>query len=289
MKPKPRVFVGSSSEGLSPARAIQAQLADDADIDVWKDGVLGLTRGVLEGLTQSLSTYDFAILVLTPDDLVVSRGKELPAARDNVLIELGLFMGRLGRERTFLVASADEQVKVPADLEGITFATYSRPADDARWLAAVGPACTRIRLAMEAQGRARELARLHEAMKEQQERMDDQAVQLQHQQERINELVKYSMSASIFHHLCGIALLREYTYNDDPPTRRELYFLRDGGYIRPVGGGFLDFDERLQRRNLAEVAEPTPTGWTSIRLRKDEIPSNMREDLRNLKVDLAKL
>jgi hypothetical protein len=32
-------------------------------------------------------------------------------------------------------------------------------------------------------------------------------VEMARQEEIINALVKYSMSASIFHHLCGIALL----------------------------------------------------------------------------------
>ena len=60
------------------------------------------------------------------------------------------------------------------------------------------------------------------------------------QQLLINQLVHYSMSASVFHHLCGIALLHKYVYNDDDPSRREMYFLRDHGFIRPKPGiGFL--------------------------------------------------
>src|SRR5262245_46969807 len=39
-------------------------------------------------------------------------------------------------------------------------------------------------------------------------------VEVARQEEIINALVKYSMSASIFHHLCGIALLHMYRYVD---------------------------------------------------------------------------
>ncbi len=37
----------------------------------------------------------------TLDDVVNFRGENRPAVRDNVLFELGLAMGRLGRERVF--------------------------------------------------------------------------------------------------------------------------------------------------------------------------------------------
>ena len=47
-------------------------------------------------MVYSLDRFDFAILVLTADDLVASRDVLSTAPRDNVLFELGLFMGGLG-------------------------------------------------------------------------------------------------------------------------------------------------------------------------------------------------
>src|SRR5580704_6848144 len=117
---KASVFVGSSTEGLDPARAIKVQLDEDADLELWNEGVFALGQGTLESMTQALSRFDFAILVLTPDDSITVRGAEQGAARDNVLIEVGLFIGRLGRERTFLVLCKDEDFKIPSELAGIT-------------------------------------------------------------------------------------------------------------------------------------------------------------------------
>jgi hypothetical protein len=100
------------------------------------------------------------------------------------------------------------------------------------------------------------------------------------QQHLLNQLVHYSMSASIFHHLSGIALLHEYRYTDDASSRRELYFLRDHGFIRPKPPlDFLVF-EHLHGRNLVEVAEPTEIGWLCVTLRRADIPANML-DARN--------
>ena len=110
------------------------------------------------------------------------------------------------------------------------------------------------------------------------------------QQDIINALVKYSMSASIFHHLCGIALLRTYTYIDNEANRRELYFLRDNGFIQPRPGmNFVDFGAGIHGRNLVELAEPTPIGWECVRLRKAEVPANMRSDVGNIRVQAETL
>src|SRR5262245_12188491 len=110
---RPSIFIGSSSEGLRVARAIQSQLADVGDVERWDEGVFALSACTLESLVTSLSRFDFGVFVLTADDVVVSRGTKARAARDNILIELGLFMGRLGRERTFLVCCKDERIRIP--------------------------------------------------------------------------------------------------------------------------------------------------------------------------------
>ena len=93
MSSRPTVFIGSSSEGLDIAEAVQALLDNDCEVTVWTQGVFLLGLSNLENLTRKLGQYDFAVLVLTPDDLVKSRGVEQAAGRDNVIFELGLFMG----------------------------------------------------------------------------------------------------------------------------------------------------------------------------------------------------
>lgn len=110
------------------------------------------------------------------------------------------------------------------------------------------------------------------------------------QQELINDLVKYSMSASIFHHLCGIALLRRYNYVDDDVNRREFYFLRDNGLIRPkADGGFVDFGPALHGRNLVDEVTTTPIGRLAVKLRRTDIPVNMLSDEKNIATPLTDL
>lgn len=150
---KPRVFIGSSSEGLTVAEALQVGLEYDAEVTVWSQGVFGLSQGTLEALVKTAEGFDFAVLVLTPDDMVIKRGDEKPAARDNVLFELGLFMGAFGRHRTFIVHPRAKEMHLPTDLAGVAAATYDPCRSDGDLQAAVGPACTKMKRAIRDQGR----------------------------------------------------------------------------------------------------------------------------------------
>jgi predicted nucleotide-binding protein len=125
-KPRPSMFIGSSAEGLAAAEAIQLNLDRACEVTVWHQGVFGLGLGTLELLVNRLTDFDFAALILTPDDVTVSRNETQQSPRDNVLLELGLFIGAIGRERTFIVFDRGAGMKLPSDLAGVTPATYER-------------------------------------------------------------------------------------------------------------------------------------------------------------------
>ena len=108
---KPKVFIGSSSEALPIAKALEFHLSSSCDIYIWNSGVFNLSQSVLEDLDKKAGEFEYAVLVLAPDDWLNSRGKNVPVPRDNVLFELGLFVGRIGRRRTF-VACDPEKVKL---------------------------------------------------------------------------------------------------------------------------------------------------------------------------------
>jgi hypothetical protein len=126
---RPKVFIGSSSEGLKISQFIQVLLDKSCEVTVWSQGVFGLNQGTLESLVLALDKFDFAILVLTPDDMTISREQTSQSPRDNVLFELGLFVGGIGRDRTFIVFDRSKQIKIPSDLAGITFATFQEHND----------------------------------------------------------------------------------------------------------------------------------------------------------------
>ena len=121
----PVIFVGSSSEGLAEAEWISDSLNRRAAVSrLWTQGVFQLSKTTIENLLTIAGNCDFAVLVLTPDDITASRGRKQSSPRDNVVFELGLFMGELGRERTFVVMPAGKEMKLPTDLLGITRLQY---------------------------------------------------------------------------------------------------------------------------------------------------------------------
>jgi CRP/FNR family cyclic AMP-dependent transcriptional regulator len=83
--------------------------------------------------------------------MVISRGDEWPVMRDNVVFELGMFIGFLGRRRAFLMEPREDKLKLPSDLAGLTTVPYRyKPGADARALLA--PACEQIRARILAAG-----------------------------------------------------------------------------------------------------------------------------------------
>jgi len=146
------VFIGSSTEGHRVAREVELQLLPYANVNLWSNGIFVLGRGTLESLMNTLDDFDFAVMVLSPDDLLESRGQNFTSPRDNVLFELGLFMGRLGRERTFIFSEEGVDLKLPSDLAGIARPTY-RKVKDKPLSTAVSPACTQVIQSIESLGR----------------------------------------------------------------------------------------------------------------------------------------
>lgn len=146
---KPKVFIGSSKEGLDIAKAVELHLSRNCETTVWDSGVFKLSKTAIENLEESLTKYEFAVLVLTPDDILMSRNRKLGAPRDNVIFELGLFVGSLGRERTFVVCDP-KKVKLPSDWSGVQVARFDwkRASDPAELRAALSPASTEILDAM---------------------------------------------------------------------------------------------------------------------------------------------
>ncbi len=142
---KPSVFIGCSIEGLNVAKILQLNLEHGINGTIWHQGVFGLSKGTLETLVEKAKSFDYAILVLSQDDVLISRGDIKMSARDNVLFELGLFMGVLGRSHTFMVC--EDGTKLPSDLAGITPAHYSLEGKE-YLVAVLGPVCTKLEIEM---------------------------------------------------------------------------------------------------------------------------------------------
>lgn len=143
---KPTMFIASSGENDDIAYDVQESLEDDVESTVWTQGVFSLSRTSMESLVDQLRVSDFGVFILAPDDVTKIRKVSKQTVRDNVIFELGLFVGHLGRERCFLVVPKGvEDLHLPTDLLGVTVAKYDPRRQDNNLLASLGPASNRIR------------------------------------------------------------------------------------------------------------------------------------------------
>jgi len=147
------VFLASSSEGLEIANAIHSELEFIAEVTLWNQEVFRPSATGIENMLRSLSNFDFAIFVFTPDDAVDYRGTKSMVVRDNVMFELGMFLGRIGRDRCFFFMPRDSSsLRIPTDMSGMVPLIYDSERTDGNWRAAVGPSCDQVRKIIKASG-----------------------------------------------------------------------------------------------------------------------------------------
>ncbi|MGA9536921.1 MAG: nucleotide-binding protein [Desulfobacterales bacterium] len=122
-----RVFVASSSEQIEVAKSAAAALqSPQLEAKVWDEETFDFSDSYMESLETELERADFAVVVFTADDPANVRNKKVNLPRDNVIFELGLFTGRLGRKRCFFVIDAMSGTEVASDLSGINYVRFYR-------------------------------------------------------------------------------------------------------------------------------------------------------------------
>ena len=142
--PRPVLFIGSSAEAIPVVRAIETGLAHDNILVKPWTRIFEPSQFPVDDLIAMLSQADFAAFVISADDLVTSRKKRNSAPRDNVVFELGMAMGQMGRERSLLIQDAAANLKIPSDLTGINPLKY-KVGSEGDLAAALGPAVNELR------------------------------------------------------------------------------------------------------------------------------------------------
>lgn len=127
-----KIFIGSSTEGLDVAYAIQQNLEHNAEVTIWTQGIFQLSMPIITSLLNQLDVFDFAIFIFSPDDIIKLRGAEFTSIRDNVIFETGLFAGKLGIERVYFVKPRGQQqnIHLPTDLLGVIAGEYEVRSDN---------------------------------------------------------------------------------------------------------------------------------------------------------------
>jgi len=158
-----RIFIGSSSKAERLVTALQANLErhrigdESVEVLTWMHA-FGVGEVTIDALLHQAEECDAAIFIFSHDDFLNKMGNPVPTdqihqepnqlsdtseyassghfvGRDNVVLELGIFMGRLGRDRVFFAIPKDHaDFKLPSNLNGVIWAIYNskRPFGEER-------------------------------------------------------------------------------------------------------------------------------------------------------------
>lgn len=149
---KPRLFIASSVESLPIAEAVNVNLDHDFEVTIWKNGTFKLSSSTIEDLVEKSSAVDFALFIFTPDDISTIRSRSEHVVRDNVIFEMGLFVGAIGKSRSFVLKPRDVEMHLPTDLLGVTPADYDASRSDGDLVSATNRACSLIKSEVERLG-----------------------------------------------------------------------------------------------------------------------------------------
>lgn len=125
MNKKNTIFIASSTEAIQYAEAVNIKLESIANIKQW-DNAFDLSTLTISSLINKTKECDFAVFIFYNDDELLMRNESYNSVRDNVLFELGLFIGSLGLERCFILIpkQKEKNFRIPTDLAAVTIATY---------------------------------------------------------------------------------------------------------------------------------------------------------------------
>lgn len=116
---KPRVFIGSTTEGKPYAQIIQKSLVDICEARLWtKPSIFEVGGNIQQSLIKEIRDSDFVVMIMTADDKLRLRGKEFFSPRDNLIFEAGMSFGANSSERTIIVPQKAPSFRLPSDLEG---------------------------------------------------------------------------------------------------------------------------------------------------------------------------
>lgn len=90
---------------------------------------------IIEKLEHYQEHVEWGVVLLTPDDLghpALDPGKSAPRPRQNVVLEMGMLLGKLGRRQvTILYRQSDPAMELPSDIHGYIYIPFKDDVKDA--------------------------------------------------------------------------------------------------------------------------------------------------------------
>lgn len=99
------------------------------------DQLVSSGQTIIEKLEENVSQVNFAIVLATPDDIGYAKGcedKKRYRVRQNVALELGMFLAKIGRSRVAILLSQAEDMEKPSDIDGLLYIPFNNNVEDVK-------------------------------------------------------------------------------------------------------------------------------------------------------------
>lgn len=99
------------------------------------DQLVSSGQTIIEKLEEYTSQVNFGIVLATPDDIGYAKGNEnckKHRVRQNVVLELGMLLAKIGRSRVAILLSQAEDMESPSDIDGLIYIPFKENVEEAK-------------------------------------------------------------------------------------------------------------------------------------------------------------
>lgn len=121
-EPNNKVFVAYGHDKRACTQ-LQLMLEEHDLTPLFLDALPSSGKTIIEKLEAYIPQANYGIVLMTPDDEGCKEGNldaPLPRARQNVILEMGMLLMRLGRSRVAIIEkSSNPEIEMPSDISGV--------------------------------------------------------------------------------------------------------------------------------------------------------------------------
>ena len=99
------------------------------------DQLISSGQTIIEKLEEYTQQANFGIVLATPDDIGYSKNNESKKqfrVRQNVVLELGMLLARIGREKVAILLSQAEDMEKPSDIDGLIYIPFKENVEETK-------------------------------------------------------------------------------------------------------------------------------------------------------------
>ena len=90
---------------------------------------------IIEKLEENTDKVEFGIVLATPDDIGYAKDSELQKryrVRQNVILELGMLLAKIGRSKVAILLSQAEDMEKPSDIDGLIYIPFKDNVEESK-------------------------------------------------------------------------------------------------------------------------------------------------------------